>query len=147
MVNNENKKKHKRQRNKMGFLVKYNPAPLAGAKKMSSLLVWQPDFFFFSYRFSIYVHSVILLPQLIALAFASLKLLNVSPLCFYICFPDVLNSVLSIRLSVQSSHRVLQKADAVRVSNQLIRLCSYIKGWDVSDKFLRIWIFIIMCYL
>lgn len=31
----------------MGFLVKYNPAPLPDAKKMSSLLVWQPASSFF----------------------------------------------------------------------------------------------------
>lgn len=71
----------------MGFLVKYNPAPLPGAKKMSSLLVWQPGFFIC--RFSIYVHSVILLPHLIALVHQ--KLLNISPTEFYICSPDVLN--------------------------------------------------------
>lgn len=43
----------------MGFLVKYNPVPLPGSKKMHSLLVWQPAFLCF---FSIYVHSVILPP-------------------------------------------------------------------------------------
>lgn len=88
----------------MGFLVKYNPAPLPGAKKMSSLLVWQPVFFFLCFfficRFSIYVHSVILLTHLIALVHHR-KSLIFPPPHLYICSPDVLNEVLSICLPVQ----------------------------------------------
>lgn len=42
----------------MGFLVKYNPAPLPGAKKMSSLLVWQPAFYASSqFMFTLSFHS------------------------------------------------------------------------------------------
>lgn len=79
----------------MGFLVKYNPAPLPGAKKMSSLLVWQPAFFFLFFFFlrccfSIYVHSVILLPHLIALVHHRNSSIF-PPLLFNICSPDVIN--------------------------------------------------------
>lgn len=71
-----------------GLLVKWKPAPLPGAKKMSSLMVRQPGMdVIFLCLFLISVHSITLFPQLIALV--SLELLTPA-LCFYIYLHDVL---------------------------------------------------------
>lgn len=69
----------------MGFLVKYNPAPLPGAKKMSSLLVWQPAFFFYMSLLNLcsLCHSF----TTFNCTGASQKLLNISHSAFLHLFP------------------------------------------------------------
>lgn len=93
----------------MGFLVKYNPAPLLGAKKMSSLLVWQPAFFFFFFFLNVLLLNLCSLCHSFATfncPGASQKLLSISPSAFLHLLPRC-SKLSSVNMSSSANFRIV----------------------------------------